>query len=146
MAAASRLADFFEMETKELFAPAEETYRPQRLKAPTLRPVAARKISVIIPAHNEEAYLAGTLAALRRQSHPAYEIIVVANGCTDHTAEVARGGCDQLITLSQRGLSAARNSGARRAQGELLVFLDADTLLERDALQIIADTFSRRAA
>jgi glycosyltransferase involved in cell wall biosynthesis len=153
MATTFRLADFFEMETKELFAPTGETYRPKKLEAPPLRPLRrngrpapAKTISVIIPAYNEEAYLHRTLAALRRQSHPAYEVIVVANGCTDRTAEIARGRCDQLITLSQRGLGAARNSGARRAQGELLVFLDADTLLEQDALQIIANTFTRRAA
>jgi glycosyltransferase involved in cell wall biosynthesis len=139
------------MEAKELFASAEEMHRSNTV--PLLRqfhrnahPLPAKTISVIIPAHNEEDYLGRTLAALHRQDHPAHEIIVVANGCTDRTAEVARGRCDQLITLSQRGLGAARNSGARRAQGELLVFLDADTLLERNALQIITETFTSRDA
>jgi glycosyltransferase involved in cell wall biosynthesis len=141
------------MESKELFAPIGKMYRAKELDAVTSRPfegnrppAPAKKISVIIPAHNEEAYLGTTLEALECQTHPAYEVIVVANGCTDHTAEIARGRCDQLITLSQRGLGGARNSGARRARGELLVFLDADTLLERNALEIIERTFNWRAA
>ena len=48
-------------------------------------------ISVIVPAHNEENYLGATLDALRRQDHGWFEVIVVANGCTDATAKIARG-------------------------------------------------------
>src|SRR3954464_14589705 len=86
-------------------------------------------ISVIIPAHNEEDYLAQTLAALNCQDYPAHEIVVVANGCTDRTEEAARGKCHRLVTLSRKNLGVARNLGARMALGDLLVFLDADTLL-----------------
>jgi glycosyltransferase involved in cell wall biosynthesis len=100
------------------------------------------KISIIIPAHNEQAYLKRTLIALRHQNYPEYEVVVVANGCTDDTAAVAREHCDRLIILSQKSLGIARNLGARMAQGELLVFLDADTILERDALATIAACFS----
>jgi glycosyltransferase involved in cell wall biosynthesis len=108
----------------------------------TLPTHARRLISVIIPAHNEEAYLRRTLNALRRQKHVRREIIVVANGCTDRTAEIARGRCDRLVVLSQRGLGVARNLGARMARGELLVFLDADTLLDRRALSRVAEQFT----
>src|SRR5438132_11066500 len=79
------------------------------------RPVkqsASRMISIIIPAHNEEAYLPLTLDALKRQNYPRFEIIVVANGCNDRTAEVARDQCDRLIVLSQKSLGVARNLGA----------------------------------
>src|SRR6185503_14223058 len=127
---------------KELFAPEEAAKRPVERHAAAPRfsqKKSARqpgpKISVVIPAHNEEAYLGRTLAALHQQTFPAHEIIVVANGCTDRTEEAARGLCDRLIIRSQQGLSAARNAGARVADGELLVFLDADTLLEPGALQ-----------
>jgi glycosyltransferase involved in cell wall biosynthesis len=105
-----------------------------------------RMISVIIPAHNEEAYLDRTLQALGRQNYKWFEIIVVANGCTDQTAEVARGRCQRLIVLSQKSLGVARNLGARMARGELLLFLDADTLLEPMALRRIAADFSRNDA
>jgi len=103
-------------------------------------------ISVVIPAHNEEAYLERTLDALHRQEYPPAEIIVVGNGCTDRTPDVARGRCHRLILLSQKGLGVARNLGARMAKGELLVFLDADTLLEPKALRVIAERFSHRDA
>jgi glycosyltransferase involved in cell wall biosynthesis len=103
-------------------------------------------ISIIIPAHNEEDYLAATLNALNRQDYPACEIVVVANGCTDRTAEVAQEKCHRLVTLSQKGLGVSRNLGARMATGELLLFLDADTLLEPDALRIVAEQFTERDA
>src|SRR5688500_17273178 len=77
------------------------------------------KISVIVPAHNEAEYLGRTLEALQAQKYSNYEIIVVCNGCSDHTVEVARGRCDVLIDTQDRGISMARNRGARAARGEL---------------------------
>jgi glycosyltransferase involved in cell wall biosynthesis len=101
-----------------------------------------RMISVVIPAHNEERYLERTLEALQHQNYGWFEVIVVANGCFDRTKEIARGKCHRLIVLSQRSLGVARNLGARMARGELLLFLDADTVLEPVALRVIAETFS----
>jgi glycosyltransferase involved in cell wall biosynthesis len=103
-------------------------------------------ISIIVPAHNEEDYLGATLEALNRQAYPACEIVVVANGCTDRTAEIAQDKCHRLVTLPEKGLGAARNLGARLATGELLIFLDADTILKPDALRIIAEQFTGRDA
>jgi peptidoglycan-N-acetylglucosamine deacetylase len=142
------------MDIKELLPRKEKrAIRPERVqrqnrrmrRSKARRPVVA-KISVIIPAHNEERYLRRTLEALRRQKYPIYEVIVIANGCTDRTAEVARPRCDRLIALSQKGLGVARNLGGRIATGELIVFLDADTVLERDGLRRIANNFSRTDA
>lgn len=100
-------------------------------------------ISIVIPAHNEEELLPATLEALKRQTFRNYETIVVTNGCTDRTAEVVRGKCHQLYELEERGLGPARNLGAAKARGDLLLFLDADTILEPGALQIIARKFKR---
>ncbi len=108
--------------------------------------VPVRLLSVIIPAHNEEHYLDKTLAALERQNYRCFETIVVANGCSDGTVQVARGRCDRLIVLSQKSLGVARNLGARLARGELLVFLDADTTLEPLSLRTIAQRFSKNDA
>jgi len=85
------------------------------VKARIFAPV--RMISVIIPAHNEERYLQRTLESLQRQNYGWFEVIVVANGCTDRTREVARGRCHRLILLSQKSLGVARNLGARMARG-----------------------------
>ncbi|HLP75321.1 MAG TPA: glycosyltransferase [Candidatus Paceibacterota bacterium] len=138
------------MDIKELVArltDAPGTVRPRLRTARRIpKPKAASTISIIIPAHNEEAYLGATLAALRRQKFPGSEVIVVANGCTDRTEDVAREHCDRLVVLSQKNLGVARNLGARMAGGELLVFLDADTLLEKGALRTISENFTSRHA
>jgi glycosyltransferase involved in cell wall biosynthesis len=103
-------------------------------------------ISIIVPAHNEEDYLDATLEALNRQDYPEREIVVVANGCTDRTGEVAERKCHRLVTLEQKGLGISRNLGARMATGDLLIFLDADTILEPHALRTIAEQFTERDA
>ncbi len=82
-------------------------------------------MSVIIPAHNEEYYLGKTLEALHRQTCRSFEVVVIANGCSDHTAEIA---------------------GARIAKGHLLIFLDADTLLNAKALEAILAEFGDSTA
>lgn len=103
-------------------------------------------ISVVIPAHNEEQFLGETLGALARQDYPNCEVVVVANGCRDRTVEVAEGKCDSLIELKARGIGPARNTGAQKARGDLLLFLDADTLLEPNALSEVARQFTRKHA
>jgi glycosyltransferase involved in cell wall biosynthesis len=103
-------------------------------------------ISVIIPAHNEESYLGATLENLQQQTYPFHEVIVVTNGCNDNTAAVAREKCDKLVVLTEKALCKARNVGAAKARGDLLVFLDADTLLDDEALAVIARDFPRGAS
>src|SRR5512138_1659295 len=105
------------------------------------KPAPTRFVSVVIPAHNEEKYLKRTLESLRKQNYGWFEVIVVANGCTDHTPKVARELCQRLIILSQKSLGISRNLGARMARGEVLVFLDADTTLEPMALRRIVEEF-----
>jgi glycosyltransferase involved in cell wall biosynthesis len=120
---------------------------PRHQKVPSSRagsfaPIDLPGISVIIPAHNEEHYLGPTLEALRSQTYPWIEVIVVANACADRTLEVARHRCDRLLNLEERSLGRARNLGGRKARGDLLVFLDADTILQKNALEIIAREFN----
>ncbi len=103
------------------------------------------QISVIIPAFNEEKYLSATLAAIQKQTFPDYEIIVVANGCTDATEQILRAQTSEKLrhlSLPQANVSVARNAGALNAQGELLVFVDADTQLAEDSLQKIKEEFT----
>lgn len=103
------------------------------------------KISVVIPAHNEEKYIKRTLFSLLNQTFQDFEIIVVANGCTDKTEEVVRKRENKrlkLYSLTKANVSMARNFGAKMAKGELLVFLDADTLLNNDALRKVNHTFN----
>jgi len=136
------------METRGLLAaplvPAKwkQRFRPDKIRSHRTKRAPSRMISVIIPAHNEQNYLPRTLEALSRQKYQWFEVIVVANGCADATAEAARGRCHRLIVLSQKSLGVARNLGARMAKGDLLLFLDADTELEPMTLRVIAEQFS----
>ncbi len=134
-----------ERQSLPLFSPVEKWFS----NVTFLRKEPGKKlpmISIIIPAHNEAAYISQTLETLKCQRYPKFETIVIANGCTDNTADVARNCCTVLIDDPQKGLSRARNNGARAAKGELLIFLDADTMLKPDALRIIARKFTERHA
>ena len=87
-------------------------------------------LSFIVPAYNEELELPSTLSAIcvaaATNSEP-YEIIVVNDGSTDATAAVAATGGARVLTIQRRQIAAARNAGAREAQGDILFFVDADT-------------------
>lgn len=85
------------------------------------------RFSVIIPVYNGAHFLRQSLAALSHSTFADYECLVVDDGSTDDSGEVARGYGATVITLERRGGPArARNRGAQRASGEFLVFLDAD--------------------
>jgi glycosyltransferase involved in cell wall biosynthesis len=90
------------------------------------------RVSIIIPAYNEEFLLGATLCALQEGvaalDIPA-EIIVVDDGSTDRTAEIARQHGTRVVSVHLRHIAAARNAGARAASGDLLVFVDADTIV-----------------
>lgn len=88
--------------------------------------------SIIIPAYNEEDYLANTLIALKEamlQIRLEGEIIVVDNNSNDDTAKIAKEHSVKVIFESINQISRARNAGARTAQGRYLIFVDADTII-----------------
>ena len=87
-------------------------------------------ISFIVPAYNEELELPRSLAAIRAAAEDAkekYEIIVVDDGSTDATADIARQSGVRLVQIQRRQIAAARNAGAQIARGQILFFVDADT-------------------
>lgn len=84
-------------------------------------------ISVIVPAHNAGAYLADALESIRAQDHQPIETLVVDDGSTDHTAEIARRfPAVSVLHQNRLGPAGARNTGVAAAQGNWLAFLDAD--------------------
>jgi glycosyltransferase involved in cell wall biosynthesis len=99
-------------------------------------------VSIIIPCHNAAPWLAATLESARAQTWPHTEIILVDDGSTDRSVEIAREFEDDHIRILQqprRGASAARNAALAVAEGDFVQFLDADDLLASDkiALQVV---------
>ena len=97
-----------------------------------------KKISVIIPAYNEEAFLPESLAALAAQTFPRdeFEIVVVDNNSTDRTSAVAaEHGADKVILELKQGTNQARQAGLHASEGRIVAFLDADCVPPTDWLE-----------
>jgi glycosyltransferase involved in cell wall biosynthesis len=102
-------------------------------------------VSVIIPAYNEASYLAETIHRLRAaedhlhaNANGVVEILVVDNASTDRTAELAGGLGATVVHEPKRNIARVRNAGAAFAAHNVLVFLDADTLVPPELLLKIA--------
>lgn len=94
------------------------------------------KVSVIIPCLDSESYIGVAIGALLRQTHAPHEIIVADNGSSDASRDVVRGfgGPVRLVEVPERGASRARLAGLAEADGEALLFHDADDLLAPETL------------
>jgi glycosyltransferase involved in cell wall biosynthesis len=90
------------------------------------------KVSVVIPAHNEEKNISGTIRSLLAQDYPDFEIIVIDNASTDRTAQVAGAFPVKVVREDKKGLLWARDRGRREATGEIIANIDADCEPEPD--------------
>lgn len=94
------------------------------------------RISVVIPAHNAESFIAEAIGSVLEQTLPAAELVVVDDGSADRTAEIARSFPGvEVLCQANAGPAAARNAGVARTTGELLGFLDADDLMTPQRLE-----------
>jgi glycosyltransferase involved in cell wall biosynthesis len=100
------------------------------------------KLSVVIASYNHQDYIAQTLKSLERQTFQDFEIIMVDDGSTDRTIQVARSTASraQIVTQPNQGVVAARNHGMSLAKGEYICFIDSDDVVlpERFERQIAA--------
>jgi len=101
----------------------------------------AMKISFIIPTRNEEKYIGGCLQSIKNQKKKNYEIIVVDTLSEDDTVKIAKRYQAKIIKEPRRGISFGRNTGAKKAKGEILVFTDADVRFEKDFTEKIDEKF-----
>ena len=103
------------------------------------------RVSLIIPAHDEETVIERKLANARALDYPApqLEVVVASDGSSDRTVELARSaGADQVLDLPRGGKVAALNAAVRQATGEILVFSDANSYWRPDALGRLVGRFA----
>ncbi len=94
-------------------------------------------VSVIVPVYNGERFLAQTLLSLIEQQYRPLDLIVIDDGSTDGTAEIARSFPDvRYFHQPNQGVATARNTGLRAARGEYIAFLDADDLWQPNKLSL----------
>jgi glycosyltransferase involved in cell wall biosynthesis len=106
--------------------------------------------SVIIPCYNHAHFLEESLSSLIRQSYHDWEAIIVNDGSTDNTEEVAYKWCKidsriKFISITNSGLSTARNKGIEFSSGEFIALLDADDKYASNHLELISKSFKTDA-
>jgi glycosyltransferase involved in cell wall biosynthesis len=115
------------------------------MRRPSLYTQPSMKLSVVIPAYNEENYIGPCLKAVCKEAGRSghdVEIIVVNNASTDRTAEVAAGFPGvKVVAEPRKGLSRARDTGCRAAHGELIMNVDADCLMPRGYISQVLPHF-----
>jgi len=106
-------------------------------------------VSFVIPAWNEEALLGSTLKAIFTAAQPLnipFEVVVADDSSTDRTPEIARELGARVISINRRQIAATRNAGARAAEGDLLVFVDADTVVTPEVVRAAVEAVRVGAA
>jgi glycosyltransferase involved in cell wall biosynthesis len=106
------------------------------------------RLSIIIPAHNEEALIGKCVRSCMNAAEAlgeSFEVIVVNDASTDRTVEIARQSGAIVLEVERRQISAVRNEGARIARGEWLVFMDGDTWMTPEVLIAVKRSFQSGA-
>ncbi|PIT89190.1 MAG: hypothetical protein COU27_01670 [Candidatus Levybacteria bacterium CG10_big_fil_rev_8_21_14_0_10_36_7] len=101
------------------------------------------KISVVIPAYNEEKFIQNTLKSLLYQTYRDFELIVVDNNSSDDTGLVAKSFGARVIVEKEKGVSHARNRGFLEAGGEIVASTDSDTVLPENWVETILKEYQK---
>ncbi|SDN09122.1 Glycosyltransferase, catalytic subunit of cellulose synthase and poly-beta-1,6-N-acetylglucosamine synthase [Streptomyces sp. cf386] len=127
---------------------ARRHYRQRNKRRFSWGPPVYEPVSVIVPAYNEKECIANTLKSLAQSTHPI-EIIVVDDGSTDNTSEIARDAAYELgmtnvrvIRQENAGKPAALNNGVRSASHDIVVMMDGDTVFEPDTVRQLVQPFA----
>jgi glycosyltransferase involved in cell wall biosynthesis len=100
-------------------------------------------VSVVMPAFNEEGFIAEALESVLAQTYAPVEVVVVDDGSTDRTAEIARGCGVRVVRQAQRGSAAARNAGLAATRGEYWAIFDADDLMPAERIELQVEHLER---
>lgn len=97
-----------------------------------------KKFSIIIPVYNVEEYIKDCLESVKNQTFKDYEVIVVNDGTKDKSMDIVKNYDVKVINQENQGLSGARNTGAKEAKGEYLIFLDSDDWIDKNLLEDVS--------
>jgi len=94
------------------------------------------KVSIVIPAYNEEKYIGKTLNSINNLDKDGYDVetIVINGGSTDQTEKIAKSHGAKVINEPHKGIGFARQEGLKHATGDIVAFTDADTIVSKDWL------------
>jgi biofilm PGA synthesis N-glycosyltransferase PgaC len=137
------ITGFFNLVRLSIFMIAAEVYDIKEHNRKYVQPSRSKLplITVLIPAYNEESCIEKTVRSVISAIYPKKEIVVIDDGSTDSTADIIRGlqhryhrSNLKLITQPNSGKGSALNNGIRQTSGELVMVLDADSSIDKDAL------------
>ena len=105
-------------------------------------------VSVVIPCYNQASFLKETIESVLKSTYPKIEIIIVNDGSTDHSLQVALKAASthqQIDVIDQENseVAAARNNGIQKAKGELILPLDGDDLIAEDYIEKSVEQFQK---
>ena len=123
--------------------PALASVRSAFADVPMGRDHPSPRISVVVCSYNGGQTIRECCDALAKLEYPSYEVIIVDDGSTDDTADIAGKYDFQVIRTPNRGLSNARNTGLAAASGDIVAYLDDDAYPDTQWLSYLAETFSR---
>ena len=108
-------------------------------------------VSVIVPVYNTAKYLPSCLDSILNQTYQNLEIIIIDDGSTDHSPSIIKSYIPKdprikVITQKNQGLSAARNSGLKKATGQYITFVDSDDTIDPNMLQSMVDALQKHHA
>ena len=104
------------------------------------------RVSVVIPAFNEEQDIVRCLESLKVQSVPPYEIIVADNNSTDATAAIARKYGARVVPVKDQGISYARTGGFDAARGDIIARIDSDCAANPDWIEHVVSNLSKSSS
>jgi GT2 family glycosyltransferase len=106
-------------------------------------------ISFVVPAYNEERLIASTLDSIHTAARGLalpYEVIVANDASTDNTSHIAHAHGARVVDCRHRQIARVRNTGARASAGDVLIFVDADTIISADVVRASLEALARGAA
>ena len=105
-------------------------------------------VSIVVPIYNSESYISECIESIKQQSYHQLEVILIDDGSTDNSKEICKKMCKEdsrfhYFYQENLGPSAARNLGLEKVTGDYLMFIDADDLVERNAVQYMLESMTK---